>query len=52
MSAYASDPHLNVQDLTGNGTGVDVATNLLNGLLRSLRQVLTLRPARQPSQHP
>ncbi|MFE0672133.1 hypothetical protein [Streptomyces sp. NPDC058867] len=34
MSAYASDPDLNVQDMTGNGTEVDVATNLLNGDIR------------------
>ncbi|MFB7931509.1 MULTISPECIES: hypothetical protein [Streptomyces] len=34
MSAYGSDPDLNVQDVTGNGTEVDVATNLLNGDVR------------------
>ncbi|MFI9767380.1 hypothetical protein ACIHJG_11025 [Streptomyces sp. NPDC052415] len=34
MSAYGSDPGLNVQDVTGNGTEVDVATNLLNGDIR------------------
>ncbi|MEU1518002.1 hypothetical protein ABZ490_38655 [Streptomyces sp. NPDC005811] len=34
MSAYASDPELNVYDFTGNGTEVDVATNLLNGDIR------------------
>ncbi|MFF4587862.1 hypothetical protein [Streptomyces sp. NPDC001388] len=34
MSAYGSDPELNVQDLTGNGTEVDVATNLLSGDIR------------------
>lgn len=34
MSAYGSDPDLNVQDVTGNGTEVDVATNLLNGEIR------------------
>ncbi|MFF3873211.1 hypothetical protein [Streptomyces sp. NPDC001978] len=32
MSAFSSDPDLNVQD--GNGTEVDVATNLLNGDVR------------------
>ncbi|KUO15436.1 hypothetical protein [Streptomyces dysideae] len=34
MSANSSDPDLNVQDVTGNGTEVDVATNLLNGDIR------------------
>ncbi|MEU9731110.1 hypothetical protein [Streptomyces sp. NPDC048002] len=34
MSAYSSDPDLNVQDVTGNGTEIDVATNLLNGDVR------------------
>ncbi|MEU1296928.1 hypothetical protein ABZ439_31480 [Streptomyces sp. NPDC005840] len=34
MSAYDSDPELNVYDVTGNGTEVDVATNLLNGDIR------------------
>ncbi|MFJ5641143.1 hypothetical protein [Streptomyces sp. NPDC093223] len=34
MSAYSSDPDLNVYDVTGNGTEVDVATNLLNGDIR------------------
>ncbi|MEU1512947.1 hypothetical protein ABZ490_12410 [Streptomyces sp. NPDC005811] len=34
MSAYGSDPDLNVYDVTGNGTEVDVATNLLNGDIR------------------
>ncbi|CAM5713990.1 hypothetical protein [Streptomyces aurantiogriseus] len=34
MSVYGSDPNLNVQDVTGNGTEVDVATNLLNGDIR------------------
>ncbi|MBZ9644931.1 hypothetical protein [Streptomyces sp. PSKA30] len=34
MSAFRSDPDLNVQDSTGNGTEVDVATNLLNGSIR------------------
>ncbi|AZS85947.1 hypothetical protein ELQ87_17890 [Streptomyces griseoviridis] len=34
MSAYGSDPELNVYDVTGNGTEVDVATNLLNGDIR------------------
>jgi predicted hydrolase (HD superfamily) len=34
MSVYGSDPDLNVQDVTGNGTEVDVATNLLNGDIR------------------
>ncbi len=31
MSAYGSDPALRVYDVNGNGTEVDVATNLLNG---------------------
>ncbi|WAU78749.1 hypothetical protein O1Q96_02630 [Streptomyces sp. Qhu-G9] len=34
MSAFSSDLDLNVQDVTGNGTEVDVATNLLNGDIR------------------
>ncbi|MER7932000.1 MULTISPECIES: hypothetical protein [unclassified Streptomyces] len=34
MSAYSSDPDLNVYDVTGNGTEVDVATNLLDGDIR------------------
>ncbi|MFI1213598.1 hypothetical protein ACH4UV_39270 [Streptomyces sp. NPDC020802] len=34
MSAFSSDLDLNVQDVTGNGTDVDVATNLLNGDIR------------------
>ncbi|MFI7295477.1 hypothetical protein [Streptomyces sp. NPDC050121] len=34
MSAYSSDQNLNVQDVTGNGTEVDVATNRLNGDVR------------------
>ncbi|WP_406458340.1 hypothetical protein OH768_28700 [Streptomyces sp. NBC_01622] len=36
MSAYSSDRDLNVHDVTGNGNGteVDVATNLLNGDIR------------------
>ncbi|MEY9487343.1 putative hydrolase (HD superfamily) [Streptomyces calvus] len=34
MSAYGSDPDLNVYDVTGSGTEVDVATNLLNGDIR------------------
>lgn len=34
MSAYGSDPDLNVQDVTGSGTEADVATNLLNGNVR------------------
>ncbi|MFI9616631.1 hypothetical protein ACIHCM_33980 [Streptomyces sp. NPDC052023] len=34
MSAFSSDPDLHVQDATGNGTEVDVATNLLNGDIR------------------
>jgi hypothetical protein len=34
MSAYSSDPDLNVTDATGNGVEVDVATNLLNGTVR------------------
>ncbi|MFJ6729030.1 MULTISPECIES: hypothetical protein [unclassified Streptomyces] len=34
MSAYSSDPDLNVQDITGNGTEADVAVNLLNGQIR------------------
>ncbi|MGX9887423.1 hypothetical protein [Streptomyces sp. NPDC002276] len=34
MSAYSSDPDLNVHDVTGNGTEVDVAINLLNGDIR------------------
>ncbi|MGX9889830.1 hypothetical protein [Streptomyces sp. NPDC002276] len=34
MSAYSSDPDLTVHDVTGNGTEVDVATNLLNGDIR------------------
>ncbi|WP_043667473.1 hypothetical protein [Streptomyces xylophagus] len=34
MSAYSSDQDLNVHDITGNGTELDVATNLLNGDIR------------------
>ncbi|MER7929672.1 hypothetical protein ABTY96_42170 [Streptomyces sp. NPDC096057] len=34
MSAYSSDQDLSVVDVTGNGTEVDVATNLLNGTVR------------------
>ncbi|MEW2410658.1 hypothetical protein [Streptomyces griseoviridis] len=34
MSAYGSDPELNVYDVTGNSTEGDVATNLLNGDIR------------------
>ncbi|MEV1065453.1 hypothetical protein [Streptomyces sp. NPDC050263] len=34
MSAFSSDPDLNVEGTTGNGTEVDVATNLLNGDIR------------------
>jgi hypothetical protein len=34
MSAYSSDRDLNVHDVTGNGSEVDVATNLLNGDIR------------------
>ncbi|MEU8710982.1 hypothetical protein [Streptomyces sp. NPDC048663] len=34
MSAYSSDPDLNVYDDSGNGTEVDVAINLLNGNIR------------------
>ncbi|GAA2385743.1 hypothetical protein GCM10010420_05390 [Streptomyces glaucosporus] len=34
MSAFSSDPDLNVQDATGTGTEVDVATNLLTGTVR------------------
>lgn len=34
MSAFSSDLDLNAQDVTGNGTEVDVATNLLNGDIR------------------
>ncbi|MFF4907638.1 hypothetical protein ACFY2T_22500 [Streptomyces sp. NPDC001260] len=34
MSAYSSDQDLNVTDVTGNGTDVDVATNLLTGTVR------------------
>jgi hypothetical protein len=34
VSAYSSDPALNVHDVSGNGTEVDVATNLLNGDIR------------------
>ncbi|MCX4408337.1 hypothetical protein OG840_43740 [Streptomyces sp. NBC_01764] len=34
MSAFSSDPDLGVEDTTGNGTEVDVATNLLNGNIR------------------
>ncbi|TLS46850.1 hypothetical protein FE633_06995 [Streptomyces montanus] len=34
MSAFSSDLGLSVQDATGNGTEIDVATNLLNGDIR------------------
>ncbi|MEU8929397.1 hypothetical protein AB0D30_05880 [Streptomyces sp. NPDC048409] len=34
MSAFSSDPDLSAHDVTGNGTEVDVATNLLNGEVR------------------
>ncbi|MGW4881280.1 hypothetical protein ACWEPI_32535 [Streptomyces sp. NPDC004262] len=34
MSAFSSDLDLSVYDVTGNGTEVDVATNLLNGDIR------------------
>ncbi|WP_227025913.1 hypothetical protein [Streptomyces fodineus] len=34
MSAYSSDLDLTVTDATGNGVEVDVATNLLNGIVR------------------
>ncbi|MFJ9162197.1 hypothetical protein ACIRPS_36075 [Streptomyces griseoviridis] len=34
MSAYSSDQDLSVVDVTGNGSEVDVATNLLNGRVR------------------
>ncbi|WP_405568824.1 hypothetical protein OG418_29605 [Streptomyces phaeochromogenes] len=34
MSAFSSDLDLDAQDVTGNGTEVDVATNLLNGDIR------------------
>ncbi|MFJ6706222.1 MULTISPECIES: hypothetical protein [unclassified Streptomyces] len=34
MGAYSSNPDLDVYDVTGNGTEVDVATNLLNGDIR------------------
>ncbi|MFZ4155603.1 hypothetical protein [Streptomyces pseudogriseolus] len=34
MSAYSSDLNLEVTDATGNGTEVDVATNLLDGTVR------------------
>lgn len=34
MSASSSDPDLSAHDVTGNGTEVDVATNLLNGHIR------------------
>jgi hypothetical protein len=34
VSAFSSDLDLNVQDVTGNGIEVDVATNLLNGDIR------------------
>ncbi|MEV7033713.1 hypothetical protein AB0N99_26245 [Streptomyces sp. NPDC093272] len=34
MGVYSSDPDLDVYDVTGNGTEVDVATNLLNGDIR------------------
>lgn len=34
VSAYSSDQDLSVMDVTGNGTEVDVATNLLNGTVR------------------
>lgn len=34
MSAFSSDLGLSVQDTTGNGTELDVATNLLNGDIR------------------
>ncbi|WP_461081889.1 hypothetical protein [Streptomyces deserti] len=34
MSAYSSNPDLNVTDATGNGVEVDVATNLLKGTVR------------------
>ncbi|MFE2593480.1 hypothetical protein ACFXDD_31500 [Streptomyces anthocyanicus] len=34
MSAYSSDPDLNVQDVTGSNIEVDVAANLLNGDVR------------------
>lgn len=34
MSAFSSDLELDVQDVTGNGVEVDVATNLLSGTIR------------------
>jgi hypothetical protein len=34
MSAFSSDLELDVQDVTGNGVEVDVATNLLSGTVR------------------
>ncbi|WP_199835487.1 hypothetical protein, partial [Streptomyces sp. JHA19] len=34
MSAYSSDLELNVTDVTGDSTEVDVATNLLTGTVR------------------
>ncbi|MGW3934432.1 hypothetical protein [Streptomyces phaeochromogenes] len=34
MSAFSSDLDLSAQDVTGNGSEVDVATNLLNGDIR------------------
>ncbi|AKN75110.1 hypothetical protein QR97_03670 [Streptomyces sp. PBH53] len=34
MSAYSSDLDLKVTDATGTGVEVDVATNLLNGIVR------------------
>ncbi len=34
MSAYSSDPDLDVTDSTGDGVEADVATNLLNGTVR------------------
>jgi hypothetical protein len=34
MSAFSSDLESDVQDVTGNGVEVDVATNLLGGTIR------------------
>ncbi|MFE9440684.1 hypothetical protein ACFYO2_17060 [Streptomyces sp. NPDC006602] len=34
MSAYSSDQDLDVTDVTGSGAEVDVATNLLDGMVR------------------
>ncbi|MET7621220.1 hypothetical protein [Streptomyces sp. NPDC005408] len=34
MSAFSSDLELDIQDVTGNGVEVDVATNTLTGTVR------------------